>query len=69
MNDKIEDLLREIDSSLDLIFLVLLFFALGSCYNNNKIINELKNRNNEKQIETSVEQIRDDFTNEHFPAE
>lgn len=73
MNDEIEGILNDIRHTLDVIFFMLLFFTLGSCYVLSEISSEVKKRKDEKQIEeqeeVSFEQIREDFKNEHFPAE
>ena len=73
MNDKIEEILNDIRHTIDVIFFMLLFFTLGSCYFISELSSEIKKHKEEKQIEEQaevpVEQIREDFTNEHFPAE
>ena len=73
MNDKIEEILNDIRHTIDVIFFMLLFFTLGSCYFISELSSEIKKHKEEKQIEgqaeVPVEQIREDFTNEHFPAE
>ena len=73
MNDKIEEILDDIRHTLNVIFFMLLFFTLGSCYVLSELSSEIKKRKEEKQIEeqeeVSFEQIREDFKNEHFPAE
>ena len=73
MNDKIEEILDDIRHTLDVMFFMLLLFTLGSCYVLSKISSEIEKRKDEKQIEeqaeVSFEQIREDFKNEHFPAE
>ena len=73
MNDKIEEILNDIRHTLDVMFFMLLAFTLGSCYFISELSSEIKKHKEEKQIEEQaevpVEQIRDDFTNEHFPAE
>lgn len=73
MSDKIEEILDDIRHTLDVMFFMLLLFTLGSCYVLSKISSEIEKRKEEKQIEeqaeVSFEQIREDFKNEHFPAE
>lgn len=73
MNDQIEEILDDIRHTLNVIFFMLLFFTLGSCYVLSEISSEVKKRKDEKQIEeqeeVSFEQIREDFKNENFPAE
>ena len=73
MNDEIEGILNDIRHTLDVMFFMLLLFTLGSCYVLSEISSEIEKRKEEKQIkeqaEVPVEQIREDFKNEHFPAE
>lgn len=73
MNDKIEEILDDIRHTLDVMFFMLLLFTLGSCYVLSNISSEIEKRKEEKKIEeqaeVSFEQIREDFKNEHFPAE
>lgn len=73
MNDKIEEILNDIRHTLDVMFFMLLLFTLGSCYFISELSSEIKKHKEEKQIEEQaevpIEQIRDDFKNEHFPAE
>lgn len=73
MNDQIEEILDDIRHTLNVIFFMLLFFTLGSCYVLSEISSEIEKRKEEKQVEeqeeVSFEQIREDFKNEHFPAE
>ena len=73
MNDKIEEILDDIRHTLDVIFFMLLFFTLGSCYFLSEISSEIEKRKEEKKIEEQdeapIEQIREDFTKNNFPAE
>ena len=41
-NDKIESLLGEIESSLKIIIFIILFLALGSCYQINSICDDVQ---------------------------
>lgn len=67
MNDKIESLLGEIESSLKIIIFTLLFFALGSCYYIGEICDEVKEQNDAKKIETPVEAVQTQTKNEVQP--
>ena len=73
MNDEIKEILNDIRHTLDVMFFMLLLFTLGSCYVLSNISSEIEKRKEEKQTEEQtevpVEQIREDFKNEHFPAE